>query len=161
MKAAVLVVLVFAIAVFAASPVASVSSGSDFTLRGQKVTTAGVPSWPVLAGDSILAGTTPTKIRFQDGSVVMLSPDSSAKVEETDGGLVFRLISGSMALNVAPSSTLSVFSGQTAVSATPNVETSVSAGGAPSAGNRGTVSVSHDVGIIITNPGSPVALSKK
>jgi len=139
-----------AVVAFGASPVGSVSSGSDFTLHGVRVATGGVPTWPVMAGDSILAGTTPAKIRFLDGSVVTLDSDSSAKVEQTDSGLLLRLISGSMAFTVAPNSSLALFSGQTAVQAVANVEATVATAGAPSIGNRATpaVTVSRGPGVL-------------
>lgn len=40
----------------AAQPVASVTSSSSFDLHGNRVNVAGVPSWPVMAGDDITAG---------------------------------------------------------------------------------------------------------
>jgi len=76
-----------------------------------------------------------------DGSVVTLDPDSSAKVEQTDGGLLLRLVSGTMAFTMAPNSALSFFAGQTGVQAVPNAEMTVTAGGAPAVGNRGTPAV--------------------
>jgi ferric-dicitrate binding protein FerR (iron transport regulator) len=146
------------VAAFAASPVATVSSGADFTLHGAKIVTAGIPSWPVLAGDNILAGTAAARIRFQDGSVVTLSPASSAAVEQGDNGLLLRLLYGSMVFTVAPNSNLSLFSGQTALAVTPDAETTVTApGGALPGGNRGTpLQAPPHVGV----PG-PLPLSRK
>ncbi len=161
MKAAVLGLLVLAVVAFAAEPVATVSSGSDFTLRGAKIETAGVPSWPLLAGDSIAAGTAPIRIRFQDGSVATLSPDSSAKVEQSDSGLLLRLLDGAMQFTGASNSTLSVFSGQTAVTTAANVQTSVTAGSGPSAGSRGTISNLAPSGLGSIIAPNPINLSRK
>ena len=152
MRVAVLLFLVVAMSAFAASPVASVSSSSDFVLRGVRVATAGVPSWPVLAGDNVLAGVAPARIRFQDGSVVTLAPDSSARVEQKDDSLLLRLTSGSMAFTLAPNSTIGFFSGQSALQATPNVEVTAMAArpAKPSAGSQG-------VTLGITTPPQPLS----
>jgi hypothetical protein len=92
--------LVMLSAAFGASPVATASSSGGFELRGVPVRTEGVPLWPVMAGDSIHAGATPVLIRFEDGSRVTLGQNSSATVENTGQGLVFRVLSG--AVQVAP-----------------------------------------------------------
>jgi len=78
---------------------------------------------------------------------VTLDPDSNAKVEQTDGGLLLRLVSGTMAFTLASNSNLSFFSGQTAVQAAPNVETTVGTAGAPAVGSRATPAFT------ITGPG--------
>jgi hypothetical protein len=61
--------------------VATVTSTAPFQLRGANVTTdQGVPSWPVMAGDAIKAGSAPLVTTFADGSSVILEPGSSAKI---------------------------------------------------------------------------------
>jgi len=75
--------------------VAAVTSSSPFFLRGATVTPGqGVPTWPILAGDGLKAGSAITILTFQDGSVLTLAPGSEAKVELANGRPVFRLISG-------------------------------------------------------------------
>jgi hypothetical protein len=59
---------------------ATVTSTAPFQLRGANITTdQGVPSWPVMPGDAIQAGSAPVVITFADGSSVILEPRSSAK----------------------------------------------------------------------------------
>ena len=154
MKVLTVALCCLAVTAFAASPVASVSSASDFTLRGAKVVAAGVTSWPVLAGDGILTGSSPARVRFQDGTVVNLGPASNAKLEQTSDGMLFRLISGAMTYTVSANSTVSMFSGQSSLQATPGVEATAAVGASPSAGSRGSVSLT-------LGGGSPPKLSRR
>ena len=65
----------------AQSQVATATSTSSFQLRGATVTTdQGVPSWPVMPGDPIKAGSAPLLITFAGGSSITLDPGSSAKI---------------------------------------------------------------------------------
>ena len=65
----------------AQSQVATVTSTAPFQLRGANVTTdQGVPSWPVIPGDAIKAGSEPVVISVAGGSTVTLQPRSSAKI---------------------------------------------------------------------------------
>ena len=75
--------------------VATVTSTAPFQLRGANVTTdQGVPSWPVMPGDAIQAGSVPVVITFAGGSSVILDPGSSAKIAISGQILTFRLESG-------------------------------------------------------------------
>src|ERR1035438_9878724 len=66
---------------FAQGQLATVTSTAPFQLRGATVTTdQGVPSWPVMPGDAIKAGSAPVIVSFLDGSTVTLQPGSSARV---------------------------------------------------------------------------------
>jgi len=123
-----LILLLAASSAFAAAPVASVMSSSDFQLRGVSVNTAGVPSWPVLAGDTVTAGTGSATIRFMDGTMVTLAPGSKVAVQEKKNDVSLRLVNGFMSFTLAPSSALSVYSGNTLVQAQPGVTTTASAG---------------------------------
>ena len=78
----VLAVLLAAVTLMCAqSQVATVTSTAPFQLRGANVTTdQGVPSWPVMPGDAIKAGSAPLVTTFADGSSVILDPGSSAKI---------------------------------------------------------------------------------
>ena len=61
--------------------VATATSTAPFQLRGANVTTdQGVPSWPVMPGDAIKAGSAPVVSAFADGSSVILDPGSSARI---------------------------------------------------------------------------------
>jgi hypothetical protein len=67
--------------VSAQSQVATATSTAPFQLRGASVTTdQGVPSWPVLPGNEIKAGSAPVVITFAGGSTIPLSPGASAKI---------------------------------------------------------------------------------
>jgi len=79
----------------AQTQVATVTSSAQFTLRGAGITAGtGVPTWPVLAGDTVAAGTALTILTFPDGSVVTLAPGSEGMVGFVDGTPTFQLISG-------------------------------------------------------------------
>lgn len=72
--------------------IATVMSDGPFRLRGANITPGqGVPSWPVIPGDTIRAGDAPVTLTFQDGSTVTIAPGSSARVELTTQGPLFRL----------------------------------------------------------------------
>jgi|HubBroStandDraft_1064217.scaffolds.fasta_scaffold94505_2 hypothetical protein len=75
--------------------VATVTSSTPFTLRGAAVTPGqGVPMWPILAGDTVKAGSALTITTFPDGSVLTLDPESEARIEFANGKPVFQLLKG-------------------------------------------------------------------
>ncbi len=74
---------------------ATATSGGAFTLVGIVVQIAGVPSWPVAAGDELQAGEAPVLISFKDGSRVTLAKGSKAKIEKNGGKTLLRLLDGS------------------------------------------------------------------
>jgi hypothetical protein len=89
---------------FAAGPLAMVSSSQPFTLGGHAVTTAGITSWPLVAGDDLATAKFPAILYFHDGSSVKLSARSSVqlsgsaqepKVVLTSGTLDYKLVPGS------------------------------------------------------------------
>ena len=106
-------VLAVAIVCFAAAPVAKVSSSGDFRLRGATVRTAGVPSWPVMAGDEIATGAHPAIISFRDGSRLTLGRASRARLASENGALSFRLLDGVLDYRLASRSALRVFNQST------------------------------------------------
>ena len=80
---------------FAQTQVATVTSTAPFQLRGANVTTdQGVPSWPVMPGDAIKAGSAPVVGSFAGGSSVTLDPGSSAKITISGQTPTFRLECG-------------------------------------------------------------------
>jgi hypothetical protein len=90
------VITALALVVGAQTQVATVTSTSPFQLRGVGVTPGqGVPSWPVMPGDTIQAGQTPLTLSFSDGSSIVLSPGATAKVDLAGKTPVFQLQSGS------------------------------------------------------------------
>jgi hypothetical protein len=90
------IVLTGAVCTWAQSQVATSTSTAPFELRGAHVTPGqGVPSWPVMPGDTVKAGSGPVTIAVADGSSVILDPDSTAKVDLSDRTPVFQLQGGS------------------------------------------------------------------
>src|SRR5580704_8222830 len=84
-----------AVAAWAQTQVATVTSSTAFTLRGAGITPGqGIPMWPVLAGDKVLAGSAMTIVTFPDGSVVTLAPGSEGKVDFVNGTPLFQLVGG-------------------------------------------------------------------
>ena len=81
-----------ATALQAAQQVATVIASMPFELRGVRVTPAGVPSWPVSAGDEVATESWPVSFQFPDGSQITLEPNSRARIEGTKKSPVFRLI---------------------------------------------------------------------
>lgn len=100
---------------WAAGPVASVSSGKDFSLKGSMAPVAGVPSYPVMSGDEIQAGNASTVLRFRDGSSVTLSPRSLARVENRGSSIAVRVLSGGGAYSFTPGSSVQLFEGSRGV----------------------------------------------
>jgi hypothetical protein len=93
-----LAVAIVAVAVigFAQTQVATITSDGPFQLRGANVAPEqGVPSWPVLSGDTIKAGDKPLTVTFEDGAQIVLAPGSSAKVDLLGKTPVFQLETGS------------------------------------------------------------------
>lgn len=76
-----------------------------------------------MAGDTLVAGAAAARIRFVDGTMITLSPRSKITVQEKgkSDDLSLRLVSGFMTFTLSPSSSLSVYSGNTPVLAQPGV----------------------------------------
>ena len=88
--------LVLVVGLAAQGQVAIVTSDSPFDLRGVRVDPGkGVPTWPILPGDVIKAGQTPLTVVYPDGSTVLLSPGSEAKIDISGQTPVFDLEDGS------------------------------------------------------------------
>src|ERR1035441_6283646 len=86
-----LILFLFAASAFAATPVASVTSSADFQLSGANVIAAGVPSWPLMAGDTVVAGTSAARIRFVDGTLVTLGSRAKITVQEKKDDLSLQI----------------------------------------------------------------------
>lgn len=84
--------LISFVPVFAQSQIGTVSAISPFLLRGANVRPSpGVPTWPVLPGDTIRAGETPVTLTLVDGSTIVLAPGASGRVAFEDNRPIFRL----------------------------------------------------------------------
>jgi hypothetical protein len=91
---------------WAATPFATVSSTEPFQLNGNRVPTAGVPTWPVAAGDVIVTPSGPATLVFHDGSRVEIAKGSKARIERAGTRPVFRLLQGSAKYTLASESNL-------------------------------------------------------
>jgi hypothetical protein len=145
-----LILVFIAASAFAATPVASITSSSDFQLSGANVIAAGVPSWPVMAGDTVVAGISAARIRFVDGTMVTLGPRSQVTLQKKSDDLSLRLVNGFISFTLASGSALSVYSGNTLVRAQPGVLTTASAG----------LVVGSATNLIGLPPGGPPSLSQ-
>ena len=74
---------------------ATATSSSAFKLGGAEVQVAGIPNWPVAAGDEVQAGAAPVLISFRDGNRVTLARGSKAKIEKNGDKTLLRLLDGS------------------------------------------------------------------
>jgi hypothetical protein len=102
-------VLALASGAWAAAPLGSVSSAEPFELNGSAVPMAGVPSWPVSAGDMIVTRWAPATIVFRDGSRVVVARDSKVRIEATGNAPVLRLLQGSGRYNLPAKPSLTLF----------------------------------------------------
>jgi hypothetical protein len=74
---------------------ATVNSAAPFQLRGATVVPGqGVPSWPVMPGDEIVAGDAPVSVTFADGSNIVMGVSSEAVVDRAGQTPEFELLSG-------------------------------------------------------------------
>jgi hypothetical protein len=129
MRAALLFSLAMAMllgSVYAAPPVATASSAEPFQLRGARVPTAGVPSWPLMAGDEIATENAAATITFRDGSRVTLARNSRAKLEQQGDNTLLRLLDGSMRYLVSRGSGLRLASQGRLLNPTQGGESTVS-----------------------------------
>jgi hypothetical protein len=91
------IVLTGAVCTWAQSQMATSTSSAPFELRGAQVTPGqGVPSWPVMPGDTIKAGSGSVTTVFSNGSSIVLDPNSSAKVDLSGQTPVFQLQTGAL-----------------------------------------------------------------
>jgi len=105
-----LLVSLFAAVCLAASPIANVSSTEPFKVSGVSVPVAGVSSWPVIAGDELIAGGAPVVLTFKDGSRITLNKNSRATVEGKEKNAALRLLDGAMAFTLAKGSNVRLYS---------------------------------------------------
>lgn len=96
--------------VMAAQPVASVTSSAMFELQGHNVNVAGVPSWPVAAGDVVATRSAPATIQLREGARITLLEDSRVRIDSTsDNGLKIDLLAGRLLVGGTPLKHASVY----------------------------------------------------
>lgn len=99
---------VAAAALFAASPVGTVTSSENFVLSGSEIAVSGVPSWPVLAGDQLQTRGASAMLRLADGSRVVVNRNSRVSLEQVGSATKVKLISGSLRYSLKRESTLEI-----------------------------------------------------
>ena len=89
-------------------------SDGPFRLRGANITPGqGVPSWPVIPGDTIRAGQTPVVIKIEGCSTITLAPESSGQLDLQGKTPVFRLESGTAHYELTSLTCEKLFAGNT------------------------------------------------
>ncbi len=93
----ILTAAITAASAWAQTQIATVTSASPFTLRGESMAVGqGVPDFPVLDGDLIKAGTKAATVLLPDRSTLALAPGSEARMTVSGGKVVFQILSGSV-----------------------------------------------------------------
>jgi hypothetical protein len=109
--------LIIAVAARGQSQVATATSSAPFTLRDAGITPgAGIPTWPVLAGDTVKAGSALTILTFSDGSVITLEPGSAGKIDFVNGKPSFQLVEGTARYSLKRRGAVVLLAGGQAVS---------------------------------------------
>ena len=90
------VFLCVALWVFAATPIATVTSSGAFKVGGVAVPATAASAFPAGIGDEINSLDTPVIVRIDDKAVITLAPHSTVKLEEQGGKIIVRLTAGSM-----------------------------------------------------------------
>jgi hypothetical protein len=143
--------VVSAVACLAQTPaqVATVTSSAPFTLRGAAVTPGqGVPMWPVLAGDTLKAGSALTIVTFPDGSVLTLDPGAQAKVDLVGGKPQFQLLSGVARYSLKSTSSVDLLAANQTVTPKNTVGT-MTVGGNQNAAAGGFWTAGHTAAVIV------------
>lgn len=91
--------------VTAASPVGSITSAREFLVKGNRVSMAGVSSWPLVVGDELVLVNSSGLISFRDGTRVFLHQHSRIRIEGNSKRIIFRVINGSGAFELSPTAT--------------------------------------------------------
>src|SRR5271156_3134478 len=93
--------ILFCASAFAGGPVAVASSTARFVLRGAEVPVEGAPSWPVFAGDEIVAGKSDVNLKFGCGSRVRLNPGTDASVTLDGSNVTLHLLHGDVSYKLS------------------------------------------------------------
>ena len=123
-----LLVYISAAVCLAAAPIANVSGTEPFKVSGVSVPVSGIASWPVIAGDELLAGNASVVLTFKDGTRVTLGKNSRATVEGKSKNLALRLLDGAMAFTLSRGSSVRLYSAGNPVNAQAGVPGTAVAG---------------------------------
>lgn len=111
--------------VLAQKPVATISSGENFEVNGVRVPVAGMPSWPVMAGDTISTGNAPAVISFGGRGRAVLSQNSKLQIRSEPDRLSVRLLQGGVSVRPERGPGLGVSAGGRLINAPAGSETPV------------------------------------
>jgi len=134
----------------AASPIANVSSSEAFKVSGVSVPVSGVSSWPVIAGDELMAGNAPVVLTFKDGTRVTLGKNSRATVEGKNKNAALRLLDGAMGFTLSQGSNVRLYSAGNLVNAQAGVAGTAVAGTAVDADAAALIGSKSGAGIAAT-----------
>jgi hypothetical protein len=101
--------LVILLGATAASPIATVSSAGNLQLSGNRVITAGIPTWPLAQGDEIATTNASAVIVFSDRSRMVLRANSRVKLEAAGDQTSVRILQGGGRFRLALGSRLQLF----------------------------------------------------
>ena len=104
-----LIVMMTTVALMAADPVGRVTSSGPLTLNGKALPATAGSSLPLVVGDEIATAGSSATIYFSDKSRATLEPNSRVKLEFRGSSETLRVLSGSVDLNRAKDSRLTVF----------------------------------------------------
>jgi hypothetical protein len=141
------------LAAWAQTQVGTITSSAPFRLRGVAITPGeGVPSWPVLPGDTVRAGEAQTILTFTDGSVVSLEPGAEGNVDLSAGTPMFQLANGTVTYSLKTRTSLKLLSGDKTINP-PALTGSYSRNASPigkgsSGGNGGFWTPTHTVLVV-------------
>ncbi len=139
-------------------PIGNVTSSAPFELRGAAVNPGqGVPSWPVLAGDDLKAGTALTIVTFTDGSVVTLEPGSTShfSIVGSTSTPVFRLVLGVANYSLRGLNSVRLMVGEKHITVT-SLKGTLKAGSKISSGGGGFWTPTHTV-LVVAGVGGATA----
>ena len=104
-----LIIMMTTVVLRAADPIGRVTSSGSLMLNGKALPATAVSSLPLVAGDEIATSGSSATIYFSDKSRATLDPNSRVKLEFSGSSETLRVLSGSVDLNRAKDSRLTVF----------------------------------------------------
>jgi hypothetical protein len=85
------------------NPIATVTAGRSVFVNGVDVSTQGIPTWPLVAGDEVATTTEQAIVTLDDGSHFALEKNSKVKIERC-GGIVVEVLQGTTTYRFASGS---------------------------------------------------------
>jgi len=108
MRYSCLLIVMTPLALMAADPVGRISSSGPLTLDGQAVPETAGSSLPLVAGDEVATSSSAATIFFADKSRATIAPNSRVKLEPNGSSVTLRVLSGSVDLNRAGTSRITL-----------------------------------------------------